>query len=125
MPPIKQMLLSLLRGERRHRQEPVASERRRVRITPKEAHERALRASEDLDRTVRLRREDLLKLSANDVQQTVIFSTYREICEHRLQQGEYRLCRHPLHDAANTGMARCDEKLCPVMLGKIALKGAA
>ena len=115
----------LLRGERRTRNEPVADDRRRKKIGLRESQELLHTAAKDLDQTVRIRRSDFLKFSANDVQQTTIFSTFQEICEYHLQQGEYRLCRHRLHEAANTGMARCEEKLCPVMLGKIALKGAA
>ena len=93
----------------------------------KEADQRLHETLDRLERTVRMNRYDLKRIVdvANDVQQTTIFSTFQEICEYHLQQGEYRLCRHRLHEAANTGMARCEEKLCPVMLGKIALKGAA
>ena len=62
-------------------------------------------------------------VASNDRQQVVVFSTFREICEHRLIAGEHRLCRHPEHEAANTGIARCDEAICPAL--NAALKGAA
>lgn len=58
--------------------------------------------------------------SSNDIQQTVQFNTYADICRHRGSRDiTVRLCRNPAHEAANTGIAICHEKVCPDM-GKVA-----
>lgn len=58
--------------------------------------------------------------SSNDIQQTVQFNTYADICRHRGSRDiTIRLCRNPSHEAANTGIAVCAEKVCPDM-GKVA-----
>lgn len=58
--------------------------------------------------------------SSNDIQQTVQFNTYADICRHRGSRDiTVRLCRNPAHEAANTGIAICAEKVCPDM-GKVA-----
>ena len=57
----------------------------------------------------------------NDPQQTVIFSTFREICRFATsKEFAVRFCRHPKHEAANTGMATCNESQCPITHGKTA-----
>lgn len=93
----------------------------------KEVEQRLYDAIDDLERTVSVKRDELLKRLAltadNDRQQVVIFSTFREICADKLDAGEHRLCRNPAHAAANTGIAKCDEQLCPRI--DQALKGAA
>ena len=63
------------------------------------------------------------RVVANDIQQVVDFSTFAEICPYKLRQGEFRLCKHPDHEAANTGVAKCHEELCPLML--VAVKAMA
>lgn len=58
-------------------------------------------------------------VSANDIQNTVEFSTFADICEHRGSKDiTVRLCRHKGHEAANTGIAVCAEPVCPIMGGK-------
>lgn len=118
MARILERLKSLFRDRRTHT-EPVSVERR-ARPSRKEIDDRLRSAVADLEQTVRLKREYFTKFSANDVQQTVQFETYRAICRFTLKAGQFRLCKHHQHEAANTGMAKCDEKLCPVMLGKTA-----
>lgn len=57
--------------------------------------------------------------SANDVQNTVEFSTFADICEHRGSKDiVVRLCRNTSHEAANTGIAVCAEKVCPIIKQK-------
>lgn len=104
--------------DRRRINVPVSDERRgRKRLSRmQEADKRLEEAMERLDRTVRLERKDW-KYSANDMQQEVIFPTFRSVCRYALEAGEHRLCRHPLHEAANTGIAPCAEEICPILLG--------
>ena len=52
---------------------------------------------------------------ANDVQHTVVFSTFAEVCKFRTKQGIYVLCRNGAHEAAGTGVASCNEEQCPLM----------
>lgn len=110
--------------ERRHTSIPVSTDRRKPRMTLRQVDDRLHSALDDLEKTVKLKREDFTRMVANDSQQTVIFSTYREICRDRVVAGETILCRNKAHEAANTGIAKCTEQLCPVMMGRI-LKGAA
>lgn len=57
--------------------------------------------------------------SANDIQHTVQFNTFAEICEHRGSRDiTVRLCRNPQHEAANTGVAVCAEPVCPIVKQK-------
>lgn len=57
--------------------------------------------------------------SANDIQNTVEFETFADICEHRGSKDIIvRLCRNPGHEAANTGIAVCAEKVCPIIKEK-------
>lgn len=57
--------------------------------------------------------------SANDVQQTVQFFTYADICKHRgSKEIMVHLCRNPAHEASNTGLAVCAEQVCPDMKRK-------
>lgn len=123
--------LERLRGllrDRRKDSKPVEQERRAddKRSRQKQVDDRLADAIDELDRTVRLRRDDLLKMVAvNDAQQVVIFSTYREICESKGPEiGGMRLCRDSRHPHANDGSVQiCDERLCPRLWA--ALKGAA
>lgn len=101
--------------ERRKRNEPVSVDRRkltRLQSADKRLHE-ALRK---LNESVRPKSDDNRKV-ANDSQQEVQFATFRDICTFRLEAGQHRLCRHKNHEAANTGVAKCDEAVCPFMLG--------
>lgn len=107
-------------GDRRTHDESVVVERRTTHKR-KDVDDRLKNAVHDFEQTVRMRREDLFKrLAVNDVQQTVQFNTFRMICKHTLLAGEHRLCRHPDHEAANTGIAKCAEQVCPIMLAKVA-----
>ena len=116
-------------NERRKRDIPVALERRGSgRKRRQEVEKRYDDAVADLERTVRMNRDDIFKnqtLVINDAQQVVIFNTYREICPAKGPEvGQYRLCRHPNHqDAANTALPKCEEEKCPLLLE--ALKGTA
>lgn len=115
----------LIGKDRRTHDEPVAVERRRdwhggIKGTQK----RVERAVEDLDRTVRLRQDDIERCQqqsdgANDGQQVVIFSTLQEVCRFRGSDAlRVRLCRNANHgDAANTELAICDERNCPILRG--------
>lgn len=115
-------LLERLRGRflnRRKAQEPITVERRssqKVRDVDARLHH----AVEDLEQTLSARRDDWFKRVANDIQQEVIFSTFREVCSYKSGLGQYRICRHPKHSAANSGLAPCDEQSCPIILGKTA-----
>ncbi len=66
--------------DRRHRDVPVAVERR-AKKTRKEIDERLECALHDFEKTVRMQREDFFRFSANDAQQTVQFATFRLICK--------------------------------------------
>lgn len=76
-------------------------------------------AIEDLQKTVRMTKDELFAEArrevANDVQHTVVFSTFAEICRYRTKQGVYVLCRNGAHEASGTGVAACAEELCPLM----------
>ena len=57
----------------------------------------------------------------NDPQQTVIFSTLQDICQYATSKDfAVRFCRNPKHEAANTGVATCNEGQCPLAQGKSA-----
>ena len=76
-------------------------------------------AIEDLTKTVRMTKDELFaearKEVANDVQHTVVFSTFAEICRYRTKNGIYILCRNGAHEASGTGIASCNEEQCPLM----------
>ena len=102
--------------DRRRRNDPVSFDRRRRRSKRKEVEQRCADALDDFAQTTSMSRDDdLCKRVANDVQQEVQFDTFRAICRFQIRQGEYILCRNPSHEAANTGIAKCDEQLCPFM----------
>lgn len=112
--------------DRRKVDTPVATERRHGKMKIQEADKRLRDVVDKLEeRTVRMRREDFLKFSANDSQQVVVFSSFQEICSWTGPQlGKIRLCRHDQHpDAANSQTAICEESKCPIM--NPALRGAA
>ena len=113
--------------DRRKRSEPVVEERRQE-PQRRQARQRAKQADQQLDEAL----DDLTTLlgkrhskpkarAMNDMQQTVIFSTFREICRFATsKEFAVRFCRHPKHEAANTGMATCNEGQCPITAGKSA-----
>lgn len=116
MEKIRELLYRVFRGERRKEQVPVTQERRKVRM--RMADDRLKAALHDLDQTVRISREQFFKREvANDRQQVVTFSSYREICEFKgPEMGSVRLCRNSMHpDASNSALAICDEYKCPKM----------
>lgn len=54
------------------------------------------------------------RIVANDIQQIVQFQTFASVCPDRgSEEITVRLCRNPGHEAANTGIAVCDEQVCP------------
>lgn len=110
------MVSDLLRAvrDRRKSTTPVRDERRRPGM--KDADKRLGDSLDRLHEAVTPGEREV----ANDVQQTVRFSTFREICRHQVNAGQHRLCRHQSHDAANTGVAKCTEELCPIMRGSAA-----
>jgi len=113
-------ILERLRGrllDRRHKQKPVQTDRRTPRNRIRETDERLHHAVEDLEQTLSIHTDKFWKRSANDVQQEVQFVTFRSICTYSVEAGVHRLCRHPKHEAANTGIATCDEQLCPIIKG--------
>ena len=106
--------------DRRTHDVPVAEERRgSKRSRMKQADEALQKAIVDLDKTVRLTREDFLppkREVANDIQHQVQFVTFRDICTFSgSKELSVRLCRHPKHEAANTGIATCEETVCPLL----------
>ena len=85
----------------------------------KAAQSRVNNAIDELEKTVRMTKEELFASErievANDIQHTVIFSTFAEICRYRSRQGIYVICRNGAHAASGTGVAQCAEELCPLM----------
>lgn len=112
--------------ERRKRNEPVAEERRRPRRSRHEQADAEYRdALSNFEQTVRMKREDFFKCQMEEVRQTIVFSTYREICQQRGPEiMGLRLCRHKQHpDAKDVAHAICDENKCPRIA--MALQGIA
>ena len=114
-------------NERRKRDMPVSLERRGSgKKRRQEVEKRYDDAVADLERTVRMNRDDIFKSQTiNDRQQVVIFSSYRAICHAKGPEiGRFQICRHPDHpDAANASLLICDEDKCPRL--SEALQGAA
>lgn len=110
---VKDILRSLF-VDRRKNSKPVENERRKSRTELHEKNRELVEAIEGLKNAT----QKFESRVANDPQQVVLFHTFQMICKHNLEAGEHRLCRHKGHEAANTGIARCDEHLCPVMMGK-------
>ena len=83
-------------------------------------------AIDELEKTVRMTKEELFAKErmevANDVQHTVVFSTFAEVCRFRTKQGIYVLCRNGAHEASGTGVAACAEELCPLLRTKAMTK---
>ena len=83
-------------------------------------------AIDELEKTVRMTKEELFASErievANDIQHTVIFSTFAEICRYRTRQGIYMLCKNGAHEASGTGIAKCAEELCPLMRARAVTK---
>lgn len=84
---------------------------------------RATAEAEDLNRTISMKRDDFMahigeskRLQA--IKGTVDWDSYHAICEFRSYPKEslMRLCKHPEHEAANTGIAACKIELCPRLL---------
>lgn len=109
--------------DRRQQNLPVNADRRKP-TNRKQVEKRLLDAIDDFARVTKREEPPAERfVASNDRQQVVIFSTFREVCEFNLPAGEHRLCRHPEHEAANSGIARCEEAICPAL--NAALKGAA
>ena len=108
--------------DRRRRTEPVSEERRQPRQRMKHVDQQLDDALDGLTTMLGKRNPPTSKLRAmNDSQQTVIFSTFREICRFATSKDfAVRFCRHPKHEAANTGCASCNEGQCPLVHGKTA-----
>jgi len=103
--------------ERRHHREPIRVERRRGRVTLKEADKQLADALDRMDKACNLRRDDVLKRYAiNDAQQEVQFETFAHICPYRSVQGEFTTCRHQSHPAARSGVAMCSDEVCPIFV---------
>lgn len=112
--------------DRRKMDKPVSDDRRQRKPRLKEIDARLKSAVDRLEeKTARMIRGDLSRCVANDRQQVVIFSTFREICQFKGPEiAALRLCRHKDHpEAANSAYAICDEDKCPSLTA--ALKGAA
>lgn len=114
--------------DRRKRDKPVATDRRHrpSGIKDSDAHLKA--AMEHLSETVRLTRKDFeppKREIANDHQEQVQFVTFRDMCSFSgSKELAIRLCRHPKHEAANTGVATCEETVCPLLRPSTALEVA-
>ena len=87
--------------------------------TIKAAQDRVNDAIAELEKTVHMSKDELFAEArrevANDVQHTVVFSTFAEICRYRTKQGIYVLCRNGAHEASGTCIASCNEEQCPLM----------
>ena len=119
MPRILERLMSIWR-ERRQSQLPVSVDRRHRRKSLREVDKELAERISDLEKTISMRRDDIFKrVVANDIQQVVIFQTFADTCTFKLRQGEFRMCKHPDHEAANTGVAKCHEELCPLILAAV------
>ena len=107
--------------ERRKNHEPVLEERRNR--NRKDIDRRLKEAISEFETVVGVHKDDPKRVVANDRQQTVIFSTFREVCRAKGPElGRLTLCRHRSHpDAANSALSICDEDKCPILV----LKGAA
>lgn len=79
----------------------------------------------DLDRTIRIRRQDITKRDCDAPSKTVIFETYMDICPQRGPEiMKVRYCRHPDHpDKSESSLTICDEKKCPRLM--LAMRGIA
>ena len=112
--------------ERRKHDVPVEKERR---VNGRNRYERARDemhdALGDLEKTIRVRREDLIKRDCDSPGKTVIFETYRDICPQRGPELiGVRYCRHPDHpDKSTTAHTICEEKKCPRLM--LAMRGIA
>lgn len=104
---VKEVLRAI--ADRRKSDVPVSPDRRRSGM--KHADERLRHALERIQRATKVLRREV----ANDIQQVVRFETFAEICTYNSRQGEFRLCKNPDHEAANTGIAKCNDELCPLM----------
>lgn len=112
--------------ERRKHEMPVAVERRHNgRSRYEKARDEMHDAIGELDRTVRTKREDLIKRDCDAPGKTVIFSTYRDICPQRGPELlGVRYCRHPEHpDKEHTSHTICEERKCPRLF--LAMRGLA
>lgn len=123
MPSLRNFFRKLF--DRRKRDTPVQYERRNNKFHIRDVDERLRTVVNKLEeRTSRLRREDLERATANDAQQVVIFSTFRDICQFKgPQMAMMRFCRHPNHPDAANSVRICEEDKCPKIMA--ALKGAA
>jgi hypothetical protein len=125
------LIARLFGRDRRHHDDPAHNARRRARDHGgvRGSQDRVLQAVEDLERTVRLRQDDIEngghQRTTNDMQQVVIFHTLQDACRFRGPDAlKVRLCRHERHqDAANTALAICEEGKCPIILE--AIRGGA
>ncbi len=105
--------------DRRNQTLPVINDRRRPKMQHAEAQ---LRASIDrLEQTVSMRREEWFADKTigvlNGHRREVQFQTFADICRYGgSRELTVRLCRHPEHAAAGTGIAKCDESVCPEMI---------
>lgn len=105
--------------DRRQQSIPVIKERRKERMQAVES--RLSESISRLERTVSMRREDLFRDKTigivNGIRREVQFKTFADICKHSgSKELTIRLCRHPEHAAAGTGIAKCDESVCPEMI---------
>ena len=107
--------------DRRKRALPVDAERRQQRPRLKDADQQLDEALDDLTTLLGKRHSKPKARAMNDSQQTVIFSTFRDICRYATSKDfAVRFCRNPKHEAANTGVATCNEGQCPLAQGKSA-----
>lgn len=84
---------------------------------------RATAEAEDLNRTISMKREDFAAFLGESkrlhaIMGTVDWDSYHAICEHRSYPKDslMRLCKHPDHEAAKSGIAACKIELCPRLL---------
>lgn len=101
-------------GGRRKVNVPVDQDRRGIGL--KEAKDRLKSAHDRLEEMVKQQTSPRKREVANDIQHQVQFVTFRDICTFSgSKELAIRLCKHPKHEAANTGIATCDELLCPLL----------
>ena len=103
---------------------PVDMERRHP-TRLRDADRMVKESRERLEQAIKQRLNGVNKKIANDCQQTVVFSTYRDICPSKGPEiGGVKLCRDKHHpDASSNEITICEEDKCPRLA--LAVKGIA
>lgn len=120
-------LLRKLLADRRKEEKEVRDDRRGKGPIKrwKDSGDRLDRVVDDLYKTVKVGREDFCRqmqeegdcpvLVDNHIARELKFDTFAEICEFRYspENSLMRLCKNPKHEAHASGIAPCQQGLCP------------